>query len=853
MPRPVYDQSPDNPVQFRHLPQQPTEVEFAYQSAVDNDDVAFTNRVFVKLFLTSGIGLAAYWIDIWAMAWFPLNLVIMGVIAWNIPRLFASDKKAHAVLTVPLLLAAWLYHLLPLPLRVEVAIAAIATALVAREVARHYVFVATASPMSRQMAWSLRDIADWWTLLTASLLLPIALGICLPPLFLPCLCTSLVLAALTILFSWKQIPDIGGRYLDAIRSYCSYNRHDVPAPGLLDSPSGTCPRRLCQLAIVVLLLSLLLARLTFATSLLTAQISPAGSFIASAGPGPLIFQVVTSVAAIVLWFAAPILVLSAAILITALPVLARFTLPTSRVVSPEQWQSITSQVRHSSNKIESESIYLGRLAHDHSPLLVPRIVFQEHAHFLGDSGSGKTARGLTPLAEQLIADGKSSLMVIDLKGDSGEMFASLRAAAVAARNDAGRKIPIRYFNTREDASTFAFNPFQLTCWSRLNLFQQTDILCGALGLVYGTEYGEGYFSSANASILYATLKHFPEVGTFGELADRISYVVSRPKAHGIDEQTKNAGNHVRMAMVRLASFAALNVSPQNSPSESVVTESIDPSRLFQQPEVHYYHLSATLGPGSSPEIGRLAVYMLLVSATLSRRNLPVYLIIDEFQRMASHNLDYMLQLARGMGVGVILANQSVQDLKQADLVSVLETNCRYRQWFAVSGWDDQERICKASGETIDTLNSVSVSRSNTDRGTVRNVSRSSQQFIAPRLTRNDIKLISDDDRQSIALINRGAGYSQYGGMPIVVESDFHVSKAEFERRKNASWPQGERGTFVPNQWRPPATITPRKGRKQKPIPIVTQETISDPTTSSATNLFDRYLADHPIPSNGGEQ
>jgi len=104
------------------------------------------------------------------------------------------------------------------------------------------------------------------------------------------------------------------------------------------------------------------------------------------------------------------------------------------------------------------------------------------------------------------------------------------------------------------------------------------------------------------------------------------------------------------------------------------------------------------------------------------------------------------------------------------------------------------------------------------------------------------------------LINRGAGYSQFGGMPMAVESDFHISKEEFERRKNTSWPTGERGTFIPQQSRPHQVAPPRKGREKKqPVPIVTQETIGEATGSSAPNLFARYLADHPMPTKETEQ
>ena len=276
------------------------------------------------------------------------------------------------------------------------------------------------------------------------------------------------------------------------------------------------------------------------------------------------------------------------------------------------------------------------------------------------------------------------------------------------------------------------------------------------------------------------------------------------------------------------------------------TEAIDPSRLFEHPEAHYFHLSSMLGPGSSPEIGRLAVFMLLTSATLSRRKLPVYLIIDEFQRIATRNLDYMLQLARSMNVGVILANQSMEDLRQADLISVLEANCRYRQWFAVSGWDDQRRLSGASGETVDSLHSVSVQRMAHSKGVVSSVSDSSQQFVAPRLTQNDIKLVTDDDRRSIVHVTRGAGYCQYGGMPIVVESDFHITAEHYRQRRDAAWPADEPGSFVP-QDHPvaPTRQAGKRGRRRQPEPVVTEETIG-PTASAVAPAFASYLADHPI-------
>jgi hypothetical protein len=71
--------------------------------------------------------------------------------------------------------------------------------------------------------------------------------------------------------------------------------------------------------------------------------------------------------------------------------------------------------------------------------------------------------------------------------------------------------------------------------------------------------------------------------------------------------------------------------------------------------------------------------------------------------MVASNLEYMLQLARSMGVGVILANRGMADLKKSttNLMPAIEANCRLRQWFSVSSSEDQQRLINARGLTFD--------------------------------------------------------------------------------------------------------------------------------------------------------
>ena len=880
MPRSVYHQSPGNPIQFRLLPKKRLQIEFAYHRAVDNDDSEFTFRVLKELLVASFVALMCCWALTLAQG-VTLSIVLVAaataLVSWRVVQThIAILRNASVVLTA----VALVYHLLPLPFAVELYIALTASGLLAREVVRHFTFVATVTPVPLDKAWTIREAVNWQTLASSMLLIPFALCLVFPqhaPLLLATgTFGSVALAAL----SAKSPAQYVDAFREAIRSWCSYNRDDNAVPGILLSPSGRCSQRITMLLGVVLLNALLAFRLTGHVLAESATVGISATW-HSGSLLELLFNVVSVVLPYSVVAVVPLGLVLFAVAIVGTPVFGRFAVPTPGIVAANEWKEITKRIRNSGNEDESESLYLGRISYDQSPLLVPERVFREHAHFLGDSGSGKTARGLSPLLEQIVSRGNASVMVLDLKGDSPELLQTLYQGAKTAKELAQNRmtVPVRYFTLREDQATYAFNPFRLKCWQQLNSLQRADILCGAMGLIYGSDYGEGYFSSANASVLYATISNFPTIGNFEELRDRIQHVITSPKRYGLDDKSRDAGNHVKMTVTKLATVAALNITEDCTPNAAAFEQRIDPTQLFQRPEALYFSLSATLGPGSSPEIARFATYMLLTTATLTRNRTPVYLVVDEFQRMASRNLDYLLQLARSMDVAVILANQSMEDLRSTGLVPTLETNCRYRQWFAVSGWDDQDRLSRASGETVDLLKSESVSRSQSERGQSTTTSRSRQEFIGPRLTKNDIKLVSDEDRKSIVLINRGAGYAQFGAMPVIVENDFHITAEEYKERRDADWPSRESGTFVAAEWERPQPEVPHRGRTQNTAPAISQETITlepppqqqkpkpprkthkkrrknrrsrqepDSRPKTATSgLFDRYLEDHPLES-----
>jgi hypothetical protein len=460
-----------------------------------------------------------------------------------------------------------------------------------------------------------------------------------------------------------------------------------------------------------------------------------------------------------------------------------------KLLNTETWDDLVCRIRASEDLIEKESLLLGVNAHDDTPVIVPRSVFQEHAHLLGDSGSGKTSLGIASLMTQFIRFGDCSVVVIDLKGDDVALMEGARIEAERAG------IRFRWFTNELERPTYVFNPMQQSHLSRLSLYQRTDILTSSLGLQYGTDYGRGYFSDANSEMLYHALKARPEgVSSFVELA-----AVLREKApfRDVPEDLRTAGAHLGAIINRLADAKALNATSKSGAPDSATANAIDMPEVFRTPQVLYFHLASAIGMASTPEIARLALYSLLTAAkTAQGERTQVYLVIDEFQRVVSNNLELFLQQARSLNIGVILANQTLGDLKTAgvDLIPTVRANTRFRQIFAASDLVEQEEIIKTSGET--TVYNRAWSQY------LGNILGASGTFtltetLSPRLRVNDVLLATDHPQQSIVQIRRGQGYAQFGGFPFVMTSSFHITQDEYNRRKRAPWPERDGETIRP--------------------------------------------------------
>ena len=476
----------------------------------------------------------------------------------------------------------------------------------------------------------------------------------------------------------------------------------------------------------------------------------------------------------------------------------RFPAATAPDGKSPSWDTIVNDIHQSPNRTANQSIFIGHVAATGAPVLVPRKVFAHHAHILGATGTGKTSLGFVNLVTQLIRFGDSSVVILDLKGDDQGLFEVARTEAGNARRHSPNGLPFKWFTNRIVHSTFAFNPFSQFKSARLSTSQMADVVTNALGLQYGTDFGRGYFTSANADILFDCLERNPNVGSFRELCE----LLDDRKAYQGHPQLWQAASHIHAVVKRLASVEQLNISPRNlTQPKEVLDASIDFASVVRQPQVVYFNLPSTTGQMAAPEIGRLALQALLEQAahTPRRHRKQVYVFIDEFQNIVAKNVEKFLQMARSYKLGFILANQGMQALKtnDIDLTHTLVNSTNFKQVFSIFDGRDQADYTAASGETLDYLNSVSTTTSSGGSTSRTSRTRTYSEQVGPRLRANDILQASDDERLSIVKVTPSGGFAQFRGMPFLVKSDWRFLEKVYENMQNADWPAPPPGAFVP--------------------------------------------------------
>ena len=347
----------------------------------------------------------------------------------------------------------------------------------------------------------------------------------------------------------------------------------------------------------------------------------------------------------------------------------------------------------------------------------------------------------------------------------------------------------RWFTPEPGFSSHYFNPFTGFHHENRSFVQVAELLIEALGLSHGEGYGRSFFTRQNRIAVLDALRREPKPRSFDELVNNIAELKRlKPSAYeNIDELL--ATLKVLTEYEQLALF-----KPLQKPEQSIHMQS-----ALENRQTVYFWLPAALESVSVREIGKLALYSLLSAAIERQRQglepIQSYLFVDEFQRIAGENFKVILEQARSFGIGVILANQTASDLKtpSTDLRPTVRTNTRAKLIFSLSDPQEVNDVSMDSGEEIHVLHSLSRLPFANDPYEIHpSMPTPGATSRETRISKDDILSITDHPLDFIFQVSRGSGYTQFGGLPVRVRSNWALSYETYSQRmKNEQWPTFE--------------------------------------------------------------
>ncbi|MEQ1825212.1 MAG: helicase HerA-like domain-containing protein [Pirellula sp.] len=592
------------------------------------------------------------------------------------------------------------------------------------------------------------------------------------------------------------IPKIAD-FWNAIECWFEYNIDDHRLPGIFQSPAGYHWVRLISSAALVTLITITLPHFIL---LQLAHIS-------YLGPIELLLGIVFA-------HCTPILVLGLGLFIWCFPILGKAGGLLRSASLANYWSDFQNDVSNSANTIERDSLFLGQVVADSSPILATLKTANSHWWIAGATGAGKTAL-LMFVLEQFIRRGYS-VGCMDLKADSFELYYTQLASATSA---AGLNLPTWYFTNRSGWATQFCSPFEHKFWKLLAPVEKTNVHLSAMGIGFSRDYGESWFSDATYTVLDYVNHKYPNIAGYQELHDRITYELAHALPHDLSKSVKKDGEQAALIIRRLKAVEMFNPTSQHS--QTARDAALDIGDLFTRQGLAYWGLNPLISPIGASEISRVVLGTILAAATsakLRKRNL--LLVIDEFQQMVAPGvLQLALRQARSLGITVLLLNQTVDDLKTAknNFVPTVEGNTAIQMWLNAPGRDAIDQIQRLGGKYIDHLHAEAF-----DAQGNRRVSK--QEVLVDRYDATTISRVSSERGQYIVRITNNDGYAQYNGIPFVAQADFHLTSTEYLRRCSAPWPAQTAQSVIVGQAAqttllPAASVSATPNTNAVPLPL----------------------------------
>lgn len=373
---------------------------------------------------------------------------------------------------------------------------------------------------------------------------------------------------------------------------------------------------------------------------------------------------------------------------------------TTRLWEELPWEAHLERLEVAEERSPAQHLLLGYEPQSATPVFIARPLLHAHAHVVGATQTGKTSAALIPLVTQLIRGSDESpapgnlvgppppILIIDLKGD----FALFNSARLEAKR---RGQAFHHFTTHPEKDSHIFD----VIGSLSSLIPYRGDLgaffAQAFDIFHGPGYGHGFYSKVNRETTVTGLDiDFEESG-------------GQPSLAGLGEAIKATGSRKSAETKEAQATIAPLVRPELL-SRLEPPVGVDPSRVIHMPtavenrEVLYFWIPV-LRSTAGLDVARLALYSFMHAVAeryYTRGERRSYAIVDEFQEVASFNIGRLLTFSAGAGLSLLMANQSVQNLKvgNTDIRDQVTANANLRLFFSVSSGDDIEELQKLSGE-----------------------------------------------------------------------------------------------------------------------------------------------------------
>ena len=440
------------------------------------------------------------------------------------------------------------------------------------------------------------------------------------------------------------------------------------------------------------------------------------------------------------------------------------------------WAAYTARLRESRHETsyrlgepvrERDHLLLGFNPSEDYPILLDRSILNRHAHVTGDSGSGKTSLGLARMLHQLIGRPNSSVVGLDLNGEP-PLFAAVQQAVRQANIGREKPLPFRWFTNFPGDSTYLFNPFLQSHIPLVTTQQRVETVLQSIGLGYGEGYGPAWFSSAHRLVLTTILEQNPQLNSFRKLDTYINKTLpTTRKDLQISKEDYHTASHLYTIVHTLASYDALNATPEDDYPTAVLDSQIDMFQVTREPHVVYLSLASPIEAKPVADIAKLALFFLLPAAIrCGPADFNVYIVIDEFQQIVSENTAIILEQARHYRLNCILSHQNLSQLhkgRAGDLRPTVQGNTRFKQVFSASDLAQQQAIMDASGEALYHMGSWYVTADAFEDGDLEpgggDVPVRVTESIGPAIRRNDIIEVGNAKFDSLVHITQGDGYT----------------------------------------------------------------------------------------------